>query len=221
MAPKTEISNIRREELTKAAMKCIAAKGYDRVTLDDVTKEAGLSKGIASYYFNNREELLVSVIQRMRKEIIKLSSVIWELPDSFGTEDEEEIYKEAAKYYSNPNINLSSVLKDAIKYVIYWTEQHPLFIKVILQFWCQIPRNPMITELNESIHQYFKNISAIFINEGIKRGNFKKRNPKLAAYTLLSAITGLALNQIIYKKEFDNKNIEKTFNEFVFDFLQA
>ena len=94
-------------------------------------------------------------------------------------------------------------------------------MRVILQFWSQIPRNPLISELNESIHQYIRNISAIFINEGIKRGEFKKRNPKLAAYTLISALTGMALNQIMYKKEFDNKSLEKSLNDLVFDYLHA
>ena len=124
MVPKTQISHIRREELTKAAMKCIAAKGYDRVTLDDVTKEAGLSKGIASYYFNNREELLLSVIQKMRQEVVKVARLIWELPENI--EDEEEIYKEAAKYYSDPQVNLTHILKEAMKSMNYWFEKNQL-----------------------------------------------------------------------------------------------
>jgi len=219
MVPKTQISNIRREELTRAAMKCIADKGYDRVTLDDVTREAGLSKGIASYYFNNREELLLSVIQKMRKEVVKLAKLIWELPEN--VEDEEEIYKQAAKYYADPQVNLVNVLKDANKFIVQWFTKNQLIIKVILQFWGQIPRNPLIAELNESIHQYFKNISAIFINEGIKRGEFKKRNPKMAAYTLLASLTGLALHQIMFKKEFDDKSLEKSLNDLIFDYLQA
>ena len=81
MARKIEISAIRKEELTQAALKCMALKGYDRVTLDDVTKEAGLSKGIASYYFKNREELLVSVIRKMWENIEGFTREIWELPE--------------------------------------------------------------------------------------------------------------------------------------------
>ena len=88
MSPKIGISDIRREELTQAAMECIANKGYDRVTLDDVTKEAGLSKGIASYYFRNREELLVSVIEKMSAQIEELTIKIWGLPED--TKDKEK-----------------------------------------------------------------------------------------------------------------------------------
>ncbi len=62
MTPRKEISDIRREELTQATLKCIADKGYDRVTLDDVTREAGLSKGIASYYFKNRDEMISETV---------------------------------------------------------------------------------------------------------------------------------------------------------------
>ena len=87
MARKIEISEIRKEELTQAALKCMALKGYDRVTLDDVTKEAGLSKGIASYYFKNREELLVSVIQKMWENVLGFTRAIWELPAEADEED--------------------------------------------------------------------------------------------------------------------------------------
>ena len=89
MARKTEISEIRKQELTQAALKCMALKGYDRVTLDDVTREAGLSKGIASYYFKNREELLISVIYKMWETAEGYTRAIWEIPQQ--TDDPEEV----------------------------------------------------------------------------------------------------------------------------------
>ena len=121
MSPKIGISDIRREELTQAAMECIANKGYDRVTLDDVTKEAGLSKGIASYYFRNREELLVSVIEKMSAQIEELTIKIWGLPED--TKDKEKIYEQLKEYYSNPKIDPIVVIKQGIKFVLAWIDQ--------------------------------------------------------------------------------------------------
>lgn len=216
MAPRTEISDIRREELTLAALKCIAEKGYDRVTLDDVTKEAGLSKGIASYYFKNRQELLVSVIHKMWDKIVELTRTIWELPEE---EDEKKIYKRVKEFYSNREIDLVNFMRDGMKYLMGWMEDNPHIIRVILEFWCQVPRNPMITRLNDSMHHFLMNISAIIIEEGMKRGVFKKRNPQMAAFVLISGISGLAFNHVINKNRVDADKLEKDFGDLVLDYL--
>jgi len=152
MAPKTEISEIRKEELTQAALKCTARKGYDRVTLDDVTKEAGLSKGIASYYFKNRDELLISIIHKMWRNLSAYSREIWNLPDQ--TDDPEEIYTYVREYYSNPRTDLIAMIKGGIRILISAYDDNPNIWRVIAEFWCQIPRNKMITELNNSMQGF-------------------------------------------------------------------
>jgi len=219
MSPKTEISDIRREELTRAAMKCIAVKGYNRVTLDDVTKEAGLSKGIASYYFKNREELLVSVIQMIWDDLVDLTKKVWDIPEKL--EKDEELYNGVKKHFTTQKFDIITIMKEGVKFLLLWIDKNSHVVKVILEFYCQVPRNPMITELNINMHKHIRNISAILIQEGIKRGIFKKRNPQLTAYVLVSTIIGLALNQVIYEREFDNKKLEKDINDMVFDYLMA
>jgi len=215
MPPKTQISDIRRDELTQAALKCLAAKGYDKVTLDDVTREAGLSKGIASYYFKNREELLVSVIQKMWDNMVELTRKIWELPE----DEEKKLYGRVKEYYSDPKIDLVAMMRQGISFLVAWFEENQHTVRVIQEFWCQVPRNPMITELNDSMHEFLIRISSIVIQEGTQRGIFKKRNPQLAAYILVSAITGMAFNHIINKKGVDNKKLEKEFCDLVLDYL--
>jgi len=217
MAPKTEISDIRREELTLAALKCIASKGYDRVTLDDVTREAGLSKGIASYYFKNREELLVSVIHKMWDNVVGLTRSIWELPDQ--VDDEKEVYKRVKEYYTDPAIDVKEVMRNGIQFLVAWFDENPHILKVILEFWCQVPRNPMITELNHTMYRTLLNVSAIILQEGMKRRIFRKRDPHLAAYVLISAVTGFSFNHIINKGDFDSRKLEEELSDFFFDYL--
>ena len=65
MAPRRGLQEERREQLTRAAMHYIVRKGYDHVTLGDVCGKIHMSRSIANYYFKNKEELLVSVLERM------------------------------------------------------------------------------------------------------------------------------------------------------------
>ena len=217
MNRKTEISEIRKEELTQAALKCMALKGYDRVTLDDVTKEAGLSKGIASYYFKNREELLISVIHKMWENVVGFTREIWELPDE--TDDPEEVYTLVREYYSNPKIDLVAMMKDGIRFLISTFDGNPYVLRVILEFWCQVPRNKMITELNTSMHEFCMRTTAIIIQEGTKRGIFRKRNPRVAAYTLISAVVGFAFDHAINKGSIESKKLEKELSDLILGYL--
>lgn len=217
MKRRTQIGDIRREELTKAALNCLATKGYDRVTLDDVTREAGLSKGIASYYFKNREELLVSVIHKMWDNVLELTRNIWEIPEE--VDDEELVYTRISEFYSDPKVDIVRLIQGGIRFLVAWFGENVHIVKVILEFWCQVPRNPMITDLNKSMHNFLVRISSIVLQEGMKRGTLKKRDPRLAAYILISAITGLAFNVIINEGNFDSKKLEKDFGDLVFDYL--
>jgi len=217
MARKTEISEIRKQELTQAALKCMALKGYDRVTLDDVTSEAGLSKGIASYYFKNREELLISVINKMWENVMGFTRAIWEVPDQ--TDDPEELYALLKEYYSNPKIDLIAMIKDGIRLLVSMYDENPDVLRVMVEFWCQVPRNKMITELNHSMQGFLMRTTAIILQEGAKRGIFRKRNPKVAAYTLMSVVAGFAFNHVINKGSLDSKKLEKEFTDLVLAYV--
>ena len=220
MTVKTAIRDIRREELTQAAMKCIAEKGYEAVTLDDVTREAGLSKGIAAYYFQNREELLISVIRRMRDHVVELTRRIWDLPGDGAAEATESSYRRLKEYYAHPDIDLSAVIRNGIPVLFSWLEGNPHVLNVILQFWCQLPRNPVIAELNGSMKKHLQRISAVILQEGMRRGVFRKRNPNLAAHTLLAAITGVVLSQVLFDREFDRRKQERAVEELVLQYLK-
>lgn len=217
MGGKTEISQIRKEELTQAALKCIALKGYDRVTLDDVTKEAGLSKGIASYYFKNRQELLISVIRKMWENVVGFTREIWELADQ--AEDPEKVFALIRDHYANPRTDLIARIKDGVRLLFSIFDDNPHVLRVIAEFWCQVPRNEMITELNHSMQGFLTRTMAIIVQEGAKRGIFKKRNPDLAAYTLMSAVVGFAFNHIINKGDLESKKLEKELTDLILGYL--
>ena len=47
----------RRLSLLKAAFREVAEKGFSEVTLDDIARRAGVSKGVTLYYFDSKEAL--------------------------------------------------------------------------------------------------------------------------------------------------------------------
>lgn len=51
-----EYEDQRREELINATYLEVAEKGYSAVTLQDIAKRAGVSKGSTLYYFATKED---------------------------------------------------------------------------------------------------------------------------------------------------------------------
>jgi len=52
----------RQEEILKAAMREFAEKGYDQASTNRIVKDAGMSKGMLYYYFENKEDLFLDCI---------------------------------------------------------------------------------------------------------------------------------------------------------------
>ncbi|MBL8170837.1 MAG: TetR family transcriptional regulator [Acidobacteria bacterium] len=61
----------RREELIKATYYEVAEKGYSAVTLQDIAKRAGVSKGSTLYYFATKEDLFLGALEWMIDECHK------------------------------------------------------------------------------------------------------------------------------------------------------
>ncbi len=64
MPPIAELDAIRRQQILAAAEQAIAARGHANVTMADICRAAGLSKGGLAHYYQSREDLFQAVFQR-------------------------------------------------------------------------------------------------------------------------------------------------------------
>ena len=55
----------RREKLLDAAIEIFFQKGFHATRLEDIAKQAGLSKGILYLYFQNKEAIFLALIERL------------------------------------------------------------------------------------------------------------------------------------------------------------
>jgi AcrR family transcriptional regulator len=58
----------RRRDITEAALRVFARKGYRRAVVADVAAEAGVSKGTIYTYFSRKEHLLGAVFDRLAED---------------------------------------------------------------------------------------------------------------------------------------------------------
>jgi AcrR family transcriptional regulator len=62
------IEEARRKQILDTAIRTIAAKGYSGTSLAEIAREAGISKGVISYYFEGKSQLVEEILSRLLRE---------------------------------------------------------------------------------------------------------------------------------------------------------
>ncbi|MDT0467841.1 TetR/AcrR family transcriptional regulator [Streptomyces gibsoniae] len=60
-----ELRRRSRERLLQAAVELVSERGYDATTLGDIADRAGSARGLVSYYFPGKRQLLQSAVHRL------------------------------------------------------------------------------------------------------------------------------------------------------------
>lgn len=58
----------KREQILDGAWRVFKQKGFDAASMNDITREAGVSKGTIYVYFQNKDDLFAALIDRHRAE---------------------------------------------------------------------------------------------------------------------------------------------------------
>ena len=62
------IEEARRRQIVETAIRTIAARGYSQSSLAEIAREAGISKGVISYHFEGKPELVEAILSRLLAE---------------------------------------------------------------------------------------------------------------------------------------------------------
>lgn len=71
---------VKREQIVDGAKRVFMQKGFDAASMNDITREAGVSKGTIYVYFENKEDLFVAMVEAERAAF--LGSIIMVLAKS-------------------------------------------------------------------------------------------------------------------------------------------
>src|SRR5437764_9209133 len=63
--PRIDVGSIRREQIVHAATAIIAEQGIQNLSLSEIEKRAGMSRGQLTYYFPAKEDILLAVFDRL------------------------------------------------------------------------------------------------------------------------------------------------------------
>ncbi|HOM11618.1 MAG TPA: TetR/AcrR family transcriptional regulator [Spirochaetota bacterium] len=188
----------RKTQIITAAYEAISAKGYNNFTLDDIAKNAGLSKGGVLHYFKSKEDILIYLLEQIYIIIKK------------------NINKRAAKYRT-PERRMRAIV---IAFIVT-AKRHPAFYTVLVDFWAQIPINERVKHINTDIYKQLCDEIVKVIEDGIHQGVFKPVDARLAAHAIVAMVMNVAIQWTFNHELYNIDHLAKTCMKMIMSYLEA
>src|SRR5215471_14827955 len=158
----------RRLALLKAAFREVAEKGFSEVTLDDIARRAGVSKGVTLYHFESKEDLfrelfgwlIDSIHGRMREAVAAAPDPVAKVRALIGV------------IFPSPSKNRA-------------------FFRAYLDFCGLASRHESFREVAGRFYDGCRDIDAAIAAEGARRGIFAVRDAGEAGVTMRAIFDGL------------------------------
>ncbi|MEA3222838.1 MAG: TetR/AcrR family transcriptional regulator [Thermodesulfobacteriota bacterium] len=164
------IEGIRKEQIIGTAITTIADKGFINAPLSEIAKEAGISKGVISYYFKSKDELVKKVMDKI-------------LSDSKKYIDKVVAGEKAASDKITAYINASFDYMEANK-------QH---FDALVDLWGSITTHEERLNFNKRSYDPCRHFIEEIIRAGIKSGEFVSIDVHLAASLIQAVIDGVMI----------------------------
>ena len=153
--------SLRTQKIIDTAAGIFHKKGYRSTTLDDVSKELGITKAAIYHYVSSKEKLLSIIYIQALENIFR------------------NTYKIAGRNLP-PDMRLKLIIRNHIKSIII--ESISMF-SVFFTEENQLPEKEF-RKIQEEKKKYTRIVEKI-IEEGISQGLFKKTDPKLQAFAII------------------------------------
>lgn len=98
--------------ILEVAEELFSKNGFDSTSMDSIAKEANVNKALIYYYFDNKEDIIISIFKNVQEELIK--HLTEELGDNKSFDAREKIKKEI-KYLKGRKKVINLLLMESFK----------------------------------------------------------------------------------------------------------
>jgi len=156
----------RRAEILHSALSAFRARGYHATTLEDIAKQLGIRSAALYHYFPDKEAILYACHRE-------------------GLAEVERLLAEARARYAAAPERLAHAIREHVRVMTDTLEGSALAFEVS----ALAPRHR--AEVIAERDRYERGLREI-VAEGVRSGEFRPVDPKLAAFALLGAINWVA-----------------------------
>ncbi len=190
-----EYEDQRRDELIKATYLEVAEKGYSAVTLQDIAKRAGVSKGSTLYYFSTKEDLFLGALEWMVERV-------------------HQRIREAVAAVEDP----VEKVKAAINTIFANAQESRQFFLAYTDFISIGTRNKRFHDFNAKFYEGCCGLDREIVEYGINAGVFRRLDVDDAGSMIRALVDGLML-QWFFSSEGTFDEYRQRCERIVLDFL--
>lgn len=170
MSPRPDVTEERKDQILDAATEVFAEKGFGDTRMDDIVQESGLSKGTLYWYFKSKDEIILSIFERMfSREFQELENLIAEN----GTAEDRLLY-----YTERAIEDVTRMLR---------------LLPLAYEFMAWAFRRKVVQDAFKLYINKYMDILVPMIQQGIDSGEFKDIDPRSAAITTGAIFEGTIL----------------------------
>ncbi len=176
----------KKDEIIKVAFELFFSKGYASVSVNDIIKEAKISKGGFYTYFKSKQEVFIAIV---KKSDDKKTDIIKQLSKKMTATEKIRAYIHA---------RLSSFLD----------EENRKWAKFANEFWSSVNGDTELTQMaNERFNKFLSDIETI-LKEGTETGEFSNLiDINSFIYLMMSTIDGIAFMASVMKQPLTEEKI--------------
>ncbi len=175
MSPKVGMGPMRRAQIVRATVRCLARDGYARLTMKRVAREAGVSQGILHYYFRDKRAILVATLE----------SVVADL--------DRRVAAAQRKGAGDSDARLAALVGVCVDTAARRRELWAVFI----EFWGEMLHDRRLAAINAAQYARMRALVGALVAQGVREGRFRRVDARAAGAVVLGLVDGVSL-QVLF-----------------------
>ena len=174
------VEEVRRKQIVETAISTLASRGFGKTTLSDIAREAGVSTGVITYHFDNKDELIELIIKTLFDD---MNAYI--IPKV----EKEESYAKRMTSYIVTSMEFMSKHRDHCTALVY----------SFAAMNSEAEKQRITADAYGRIRHYVTRN----LDEGQKGGEFRACSSKTLAQLIMASIEGVMIQWVIDEDEVD------------------
>ena len=171
MSPKVGVAPLRREQIARATVRCLAREGYSRLTMKKVSREARVSQGILHYYFADKRAILVAALETVMADL------------------DRRVAAAQAHSGRDPRARLRALVRACLAAAL---EAREVWI-VFVEFWGEMMHDTRLRAVNADLYARMRLLIGALVQQGVRAGHYRRVDVVQAGAVILGLLDGVAL----------------------------
>jgi len=180
MSPRPDVTEERKSQILRAAIKVFTRLGLDRARMDDIVAESGLSKGALYWYYKSKDDIIAAILDSLfARELGTLQNLL---------EAEGTVYERLLTFVGHTAAELKAM-----------THLAP----ILYEFYALAFRNPTVRAALQVDFRRYLTLAGPLIQQGVARGEFQPIPIGQGANALAAIVEGTVLLWVFDPEAFD------------------